>query len=542
MKRLATTAVQHVRVSLAVVIAIQLALVLGLLASVEHNGWLTYQGGDQIWLMTSGWLLGQGTLPTAVVSYGWPIVIAPLTWVAGPSSIDLLPFTTLFQVLVLGPVATLAVYDIGARIAGRAAGLWCAALVVVTPYLATPLFVDRYQERWTDQVLVQATGLTQMADYPSTVAALVAGALVLRSLERARTPEALLAGTAASLMIAMKPSNAIFVLGPLSAYVLSRRWHQLAIFCTALAPAVLTLAVWKTRGLGSLPILAVDEVRLAAGATVDQLALGLSIPSAPFDLDDWRRNMSNLREFLWSARLAQWVPLAGALAVARVSRPAAGLLLGWTLAFFIVKGSSFVAGIENASFWRLVMPALPAYVILAAATPLLIPTLVRRLGSRISPVSPGRRVSFRTAIVTAAVVGVLPLVTVLIASPIRGAQAAVVVNGILVPVDAAVVSLSASREDDGQHLRWTDTTMATTTTFYRVMRTRGAETDLRCVRAGADRCELDMNVLGTTRGRTWVDSNPVPGATYRIGVAANWLDDPEQGDVFVVSPPVIAAQ
>jgi hypothetical protein len=29
--------------------------------------------------------------------------------------------------------------------------------------------------------------------------------------------------------------------------------------------------------------------------------------------------------------------------------------------------------------------------------------------------------------------------------------------------------------------------------------------------------------------------------TYRIGVAANWLDDQEQGDVMVLSPPVRAA-
>ena len=28
----------------------------------RHNGWLTYQGGDQIWLVTTGWLLGNGTI------------------------------------------------------------------------------------------------------------------------------------------------------------------------------------------------------------------------------------------------------------------------------------------------------------------------------------------------------------------------------------------------------------------------------------------------------------------------------------------------
>jgi hypothetical protein len=41
------------------------------------------------------------------------------------------------------------------------------------------------------------------------------------------------------------------------------------------------------------------------------------------------------------------------------------------------------------------------------------------------------------------------------------------------------------------------------------------------------------------RGRdTVVIDRPGPGTwSYRVGVAANWLDDPEQGDVFVVSGP-----
>ena len=37
------------------------------------------------------------------------------------------------------------------------------------------------------------------------------------------------------------------------------------------------------------------------------------------------------------------------------------------------------------------------------------------------------------------------------------------------------------------------------------------------------------------------DTSPVPGRhPYRVGVAANYLDDPTQGDVFVLSPPVQA--
>jgi hypothetical protein len=53
---------RHVAVSLGVVVLFQIVATVALFFSVDHNGWLTYQGGDQIWLVTSGWLLGHGTI------------------------------------------------------------------------------------------------------------------------------------------------------------------------------------------------------------------------------------------------------------------------------------------------------------------------------------------------------------------------------------------------------------------------------------------------------------------------------------------------
>jgi hypothetical protein len=47
-----------------------------------------------------------------------------------------------------------------------------------------------------------------------------------------------------------------------------------------------------------------------------------------------------------------------------------------------------------------------------------------------------------------------------------------------------------------------------------------------------------MDDVGSSRTTT-LDDRPGPGTwTYRIGVAANWLDDPKLGDVYVVSAPV----
>ena len=102
------------------------------------------------------------------------------------------------------------------------------------------------------------------------------------------------------------------------------------------------------------------------------------------DVDHWRTQMDQLREFFWSARVAQWAPIAGLVAVLRVRRgPIAALLAGWLAAFLVVKGFSPRATIESGSFWRLLMPAWPAYLLLFASIPLLVPTLARRLGDRL---------------------------------------------------------------------------------------------------------------------------------------------------------------
>ena len=121
--RAADAVARHVVVALATILAVQILATVALFFSVNRNGWLTYQGGDQIWLVTSAWLLGKGTIGYALTSHGWPMLLAPLTWITGSSSVQLLPLTTILQVGVLAPVATLAVYDIGARLAGRFAGV-----------------------------------------------------------------------------------------------------------------------------------------------------------------------------------------------------------------------------------------------------------------------------------------------------------------------------------------------------------------------------------------------------------------------------------
>jgi hypothetical protein len=522
----ADTIVEHRRFVLGGLIVAQVACVAALAFSIEHNGWLYYQGGDQIWLVTTGWLFTLVQMPWAIISPGWPLVLAPITAVTGPDMISAIPPTMALNVLVLGPLATWAVYALAARFAGVAAGLWCAALWVVAPYAAIPFFVDRYHERYVEQFLPQALGLTQLADYPSMVLLLLSAVLLARALEPGRLHEALAAGLLVGFAAGLKPANYLFLVGAGAAFVLARRWREAVAFGVALAPIALAVAVWKLKGLGP------EQVEAAAGATVPPVGSVFDRIDT-FDWDTWRQNMANLREYFWSARLLQWAPLAGVVAVARRSPPAAGLLAGWLFAFVLVKGSSPVASVDSGSFFRLLMPAFPAFLLLVAAIPLLVPGFFSRLGDRIGPVST-QPLGRRTVVVLAVALAALPLAAVAVAQPLDGPDDAIIVDEILTPVDGGGLDLRVAAAGAGQRLTWAEPT-GLARVFYRVYRTRGTDPDVGCEDRGAVKCDLEMDVLTTTRARSYVDRSPTAGVSYRVAAAANWEDDPAQGDVFLLS-------
>jgi hypothetical protein len=526
---------------LGALVAAQLTGTLGLVLSAPHNGWVYYQGGDQIINTTTGWVLGRLELPPTEVGYLWPLVQVPITWFTGPTFVQALPALVLLQAFVLAPIALLCVYGIASEIGGRLLGYWAAALWVVAPFAAIPLFVDRYHEKWVDQFLPQATGLTAAADYASMVLVLAAAFFVVRSLAPDRVWDAALGGVLFAAAMGTKPSNVLFAAGATLAYPVARRWREATAFALASAPGLLALALWKYRGLGELPAFAQEEVRLAAGSGLAFVDVGRYLD---LDFDHWREQMGALREFFWSARLAQWAPLAGLLAVLRVRRGAiAALLAGWLGAYLLVKGFSERASIESGSFWRLLMPAWPAYLLLFAAIPLLVPTLPRRLGERVrSPATSA--VPPRWVVVAVLVAAITPAVATAASSRLEPPTPTVVQEfpsgNILTPVDEGI-EVTTERVGASQKVTWTPGSWRANV-FYRVYRTDKPGDDVQCaLSAGAAwSCYLRTTPIQTTRETEFLDESPPAGATYRIGVGTNWLDDPELGDVFVFSPAVRA--
>jgi hypothetical protein len=524
------------RLVLGVLVAAQLAVTVVFGLSVRHNGLVWFQGGDQIWYATTGRLLGELDLPTTLVGYGWPLVLAPIMLVTGIDYVGALPLVLPLNVLVLAPLLLGAVYGLATRIGGRLFALWAGVVWIALPLLAIVYFDERYRERIVEVTMPQGYGLTAMSDFPSMVAVTVAALLVLRSIELDAPWEAALAGLVAGFAIGIKPANSLFLAAPALAFLIALRWRPALAFGAALLPAVLTLAIWKQRGLGEIPLFSLGEVRQAAGGSL-VLAETWFDRFVPLDWGVFKNNMAQLREFMWSARVVQFVPFAGAIAVARRSLPAAGLLLAWVLAYVVVKGSSPVATVESASFFRLLMPAWPGYLLLAAALPLLVPGVSRRLNS----VKATPAVSPRGVLAAALVLAAIPLLLVSIARPLTGPEQAVLqpdeVGGILTPVDDRI-EIRTKRNGESVLVTWSAPSYGSDTYFV-LYRTPLGGDDVVCSERGAAACKLEMLELASTNDREHLDGSPPPGVTYRVGVAtSNRGAETDRGEVFVISPPL----
>jgi hypothetical protein len=528
-------------------------IAVGILALiVEHNGWLYYQGGDQTWFYTSAWELGNGRIPETLVGYLWPFVLVPLTWIAGPSFLSGLPGIMLLQVVVLLPIGLLCAYAAAARIGGRLLGYVAAAGWIAAPFLVIPLFVGRYHERWTEQTLPQAFGLTGLGDFPSMILLMVAAVFVLRALDSGARADVIAAGVVTSLAIGLKPANGLFVFAPLVALAIVRRWRDGFAYVLTLVPAVVTLLLWKYRGTG-ISVLALEPHLLAVGEPPHPSELSVwerAQKFVPLDAHQINQQFLGFREYFWSARLLEYLPLAGALGAARRSVPKAAFLAVWLAAFFVVKGSSEAVNVETGSIWRLLMPAWPAYFLLTISLLLLVPVW----GPRLAESFPARlRVVRwpRAVVAVVALVLVVPLVVTAVLPATTGESSAKLpLQTLFLPIDEDF-NLTAAGVEGGIDLRWRDIDPRSANSFYVVYRSPIEytlnPTDPRVIHQGrlceespgdAPRCTIEMEEVGRTREPRFVDPAPQGTWTYRIGTAANWRDDESAGDAFVISRPL----
>jgi hypothetical protein len=528
---------------LAGLVVIEWLAVLATARVVRHAGWIYYQGGDQLWYYTLGWLLGHGQLTQTPVGYGWSAMLAPIAFVAGPNLASALPAIVLLNVLVLVPVAMLALYGIAARIGGRIFGYWAVTLWIVVPFIGVWYTDAGYHQKYTELLLPQAFGLTAMADFPTTVATLVSIYFCVRALWSAQPLllDGVAAGVAAGAAIAIKPATALFLAGPALAFAYRRRFELAGAMLAGLAPAVVALAVWKERGLGQLPVLAHGAEHVAGhgvAAAAPLAALDFAKYYHQLNWSHFSNNIDLLREHFWSGRLIVWLVIAGLIGLARRSPTACVLVGGWFMAFVLVKGSYSAASIEDGSLFRIMMPSYPAFVLLLASVPLLLPHIPGKLRTFIPATAPLPSRTRWTLVGAAVLVSAVVPLAAFAAADTHGGLDPATIQSTITPVPANVdLGLAASVQGRRVTLTWRNAKAAGGPVFYRIWRARSD--GFSCPpAAGARLCKLVLPELGVTRTGRYVDLAPSGRWVYRVAVAANWLDDPHYGDPYVVSRPI----
>jgi hypothetical protein len=246
-------------------------------------------------------------------------------------------------------------------------------------------------------------------------------------------------------------------------------------------------------------------------------------------------------------------------------------LVTWFVAYVVVKASSPVVSVETGSFWRLLMPAFPALCLMVASLPLLWPRTGLTLPARF-PVARRRLLPPWPPIAAAAVVlGLVPLVLISAARiekpTVRNGQliasapaAKFFIENIYLPLSNQVhLQLHRDAARGIERLSWTSPPTHGTKVFFRVFRSptdqfafQGNPPEpgdpslphghygVRCLPLllAPNDCRVEMNVIATTRAHRFAEGVGTGDWTYRVGMSANYANDPTLGDVLILSPPV----
>jgi hypothetical protein len=498
--------------------------------TIRHDGWLWYQGGDQVWYYTTSWLAVHGHLAAAYVGYGWSTLLMPISLVSGPNLLNALPAIILLNVLVLMPVAMTATYGIGERLGGRLFGYWVLLLWLALPFIGIKYTDAGFKQRYTELALPDSFGLTSLSEFPCMAMLAVSAYFCLRALKRPAWFDGVLAGVFAGFAIGIKPSSSVFLVGVVLALLACRNRIAIAAFAVGVAPGIVALAFWKWRGLGYLPLFQADHaLRLALGPTVLPLAALDVHKYVNLDWGQFQNNLGSLREHFWSARVVEWTVVAGLIGLARRGRAAFLVLGGWFVGYVVVRVANPLGSLETGALLKGLLPSIPSFVMIVAALPLLVPGVPRRLrpGPANAWGTPRRRL---TAIVAAVLLfAVVPITLAGITS--RATSGYVYTEPGPIPVDGTL-DLHATVAAGRVQLAWNRQHPATISVFYEVLR------------AKADACSNPPDLwtcsptIATTRAGSYVDSPPKGLYDYRILLDADWLNDQLHGDEYLASPPV----
>lgn len=258
---------------------------------------------------------------------------------------------------VLTCATAVLIYAFARLLAGARYGIWAAALWIAAPVLLLRYWVAGgtppvpYSPTFHHEVLPVLFGVHSHAAVLSACLLLAACALTVKAFQGSVTFAAA-AGVAAAGAALAEPSV----------------WPALA------APALAVLAA--RRPVPATTSLVPALVGLAA------LALFRNVPGIHIAFHPLETTLADVREFSWSLRLLEYLPLAGLIGYAK-RFPAAAVLLGWLFLFLVVLSPHRGEGVTP--YLIAIRPGLPVYALLAAGIPLLVPSSVRQVVPKHGP-------------------------------------------------------------------------------------------------------------------------------------------------------------
>jgi len=253
---------------------------------------------------------------------------------------------------VLLALQVVLVYAVMLLATGRLGALLAGLFLVLGPVvLAERYFVSgggippiQYRTVYRHDVLPTTFGLTARSGLVAACLLLAAALLVLA---RTRLPEwstAALGGCAAAAAALVEP----------------RVWLALA------APVAATLVARR------LPALAATGATCGAGLLA--LALFRHVPHVAFGWHQMGQSLDSVREFSWSRRLLEYLPLAGVVGLARRSPPAAAFF-AVVLVALVILPLSRPLGLTG--YLLAIVPGTSTYWLLTASIPFLVPRPAR---------------------------------------------------------------------------------------------------------------------------------------------------------------------
>jgi hypothetical protein len=344
----------------AALVGAQWAVTAWIASAAPHAGRVYGDPAEAARLHAASRAIVDGHLPHDGGGFLWPLLTAPFA-AAGASTSAGLGALVLLQVLVLAPLALLAIVGAMTRLGGRALGAFAGAVWIGLPLLVYHVADYRYRPALLRDVLPTLFGLAQSTAFPTLVALAVAGYFVVRALGSREVRDAVAAGLAVSVGLACSGAALAAIPGFLAALALYRRPRLVGAAAAAMVPGLLAFGLWHAH------------------------APHAEAPVLHFDWAQFHGNLMGFREYTWSLRVVEWLPIAGTIAVCRRSL-AAGLAFGgwfWLTVLLrgAVPGTFFTADSLHPSgqFLLLLLPAFPALVVLAGSLPLLVPRLPARL-------------------------------------------------------------------------------------------------------------------------------------------------------------------